>query len=365
VKKLIALALLAVCAGIAWFQWGANKPLPAQSSSAIASAATASAGALPPSSVLKIDPSLGAKTNVNSAVVTAQSRRGQLPPVISPLLSDYLARKDLPALMAKVSQLPNDGEALFIRAQLLSRCAKRTDISEPPGKSLEERRAAFVAGLSPTHPETAQRIAAYDAANTDSCGPLRVIETTAKEIAELLARASELKDATALARDVNCEIFASADQSAKGANRAAEITDQRFERVRQAIATRNPIAVRAGVGMLANTYRNGTFRLGNDGVNIDSNSMFHAANILACQYGADCNADVLRACANDGKCRANNYDDYMAYYQLSPNEAQTVEAYRAQLTQMIDSKDFSQLRLIKGDQPTDSVRTGSYFACTP
>jgi len=110
-------------------------------------------------------------------------------------------------------------------------------------------------------------------------------------------------------------------------------------------------------------YRNGAFRIGTENKPIDVRTMFHAANLLSWQYGSDCNVDVLRACANDGRCAANNFDDYLAFYELSPYDAQSAESYRALLTQMIDSGDFSGLQLVKGDQPTDSVQSGSYFSC--
>ena len=71
----------------------------------------------------------------------------------------------------------------------------------------------------------------------------------------------------------------------------------------------------------------------------------------------------MRACANDGKCDVNSYDDYLAYYQLSPSDAQAAEQYRGWLTQMVDAGNFGQLQLIPGEQTMDSVRVGSYFSC--
>lgn len=299
-----------------------------------------------------------------AGTTTIAPKRGQLPGAVSPLMADYIARKDFPALMTKLSQLPNDAEALYLRAQLLERCANRTDLpaNTPKRKTAEERRENFVALLPPNHPDTAQRIAAYDASNGDACGTLRQTETNSKEIADLLARAKELGDPVALARDVNCEIMASADPTPGGA-RALEINDARAERIRQAIASRSPQAVRAGVGMLSNTYRNGAFRFGADGAPINQRAMSFVANLLACQYGADCSQDLQRACANDGHCGATSFEDYLTFYQLSPSDAQLVEAYRTQLTQMIDGGDLSALRLVQGDQPTESVRMSSYFSC--
>lgn len=91
--------------------------------------------------------------------------------------------------------------------------------------------------------------------------------------------------------------------------------------------------------------------------------MAYVANVMACQYGADCMVELLRACANDGKCDASSYDDYLAFYQLSPHDAQVAEQYRSWLTQMVDANNFGQVPLVSGEQTTDSVRLGSYFTC--
>jgi hypothetical protein len=364
VKKVLAIVILVVVGAFAWRQWSASQNGTAGPTKASTPTqnSVAKSDALPPSAVLKIDPRMSASPAQSASRSTPQ--RGQLPAKVSPLMADYIARKDFPALMAKVSDLPNDGEAQYIRAQLLNSCAKKTDQKDAkPRKTWTERRADFVASLPQNHPDTPIRINAWDLANPDVCGSLRDLETTKKEIADAFARAQELKDPAALARELNCEILATNDPVKFPDARAVEINDSRVDRIRQAMASRDPTAVRAGVGMLSNTYRNGAFRLGNDGPYVDQATMHHVANLLACQYGGDCVTPVHSACAREGRCSTNNFEDYLAYYELSPSAAQLVESYRRQLTQMIDSGDFSQLQLVKGEQPTDSVRVGSYFQC--
>ena len=364
-KKILLIVAMLVTVFFIWLKWGATVDVPAAPVTPATPKASAN-GALPPSAVFRIAPGLGSSSSDGSSNRVLAVARGQLPRALSPMMADYVARKDYSALYATALQSPNDPEALFLRAQILSSCATQTDQAAAAAtrKTPAERRQEFVAKLSPTAPDTAQRTAAYDAAYADVCGTLRTTETTSKEIAELYARAKALSDPTALARDLNCEIFDSIDLKANG-NSAAEINDSRFERIRQALGSRSPIAVRAGAGMLANTYRNGAFQLqiGTDKRPVSARNMFHAANILACQYGANCATDVLQACAKDGKCAANNFEDYLAFYELSPHDAQTVESYRAALTQMIDSGDFSALQLVKGEQSMNSVRSGSYFSC--
>jgi hypothetical protein len=370
-KKWLASLVLVAFAAFAYFKWQSDQASSVDAKVAGASPASEKGlanGALPPSAVFKIDPrAAGSNAASGGASVSNMNsmKRGQLPSAMSPMLSDFVNRKNLPELLNKVSALPNDAEALYLRAAILSSCAKQTDrpANVPARKSPEERRAAFVASLPANHPDTAARIAAYDAANPDTCGSIRAIEYSQQEIEDLYAKAQALKDPSALARELNCEILATGDPRTNGGARGVEISDARFDRMRQLIGTRNPIAVRTGVGMLANSYRNGAIRIGADGSPIDQQAMGHVANILACQYGADCNVDVLRACASEGKCGASNYEDYLAFYRLSPAMAQLVDSYRTQLTQMIDANDFSALQMVKGDQPTDSTSLYGYFSC--
>ncbi|MGL4234274.1 MAG: hypothetical protein ACRDAM_02445 [Casimicrobium sp.] len=371
-KKWFAIIVLAVAAAAAFFKWQSDQSSSGDAKKTgsvdAAQKGAVAAGALPPSAVLKIDPRAGSAQGVSSVAggsTTNTMKRGQLPSAMSPMMSDFVNRKNFPELYNKAIAMPDNGEALYLRAAILSSCATQTDrpANSPPRKTPEERRAAFVASLPPNHPDTAARIAAYDAANPDVCGPLRSLQYTQQELEGLYAKARELKDPSALAPDLNCEIAATADPRTNGGSRGAELTDARFNRMRELIASRSPIGVRTGVGMLANTYRNGAIRIGRDGEAVDSIAMGHVANMLACQYGADCNVDVLRACASEGKCNASNYEDYLAFYRLSPSMAQVVDSYRTQLTQMIDSNDFSALQMVKGEQPTDSTSLFGYFSC--
>jgi hypothetical protein len=370
VKKLLAIAVLIAVAVFAYFKWAEERHTAGTAPKSPATAAGAStsapaAGALPPSSVLKIDPRVGGSQSASGASTGLTSKRGVLPPAMSPLLNDFVQRKDFPALLAKATAAPNTGDALYVRAAIMEACAMQKDrpANAPPRRSRDERRASFVASLPVNHPDTAARIAAYDNANPDVCGPIRSMEYMQQEVEDLYAKARELKDPNALARELNCDIAATGDPRLNGGQRGLELNDSRAERIRQAIASRSPVAVRTGIGMLANSYRNGAFRWGADGPNIDGEAMGHVANIMACQYGADCNVDVLRACAAQDHCGASNYDDYLAFYRLSPATAQLVDSYRTQLTQMIDANDLSGLQVVTGDQPTDSMRQYNYFNC--
>ena len=189
--KRSALFLVVVCAlFLVWWNWG-NSVAPTPPAHVVGGPANSAPGAnaLPPSAALSIDPKLG----VQATTVATALKRGQLPPVLSPLLSEYIARKDFPALLSRLRQMPESSEALFLQAQILERCARITD-TNPKGalpKSPEERRAAFVAALQPDARDTPMRITAYDAVNADPCGDLRATQTSRSELADLRAKAAE------------------------------------------------------------------------------------------------------------------------------------------------------------------------------
>ncbi len=361
-KKTLAVVFgLAVVAAIAWMTL-AERTGGLASNGSTASGETKggtnqiAANALPPSAVLKIDPRANSTTTGASTTIRTQALAK-----LSPLMQAYVERKNLPDVFRRAEALPESGEAAFIKAEILERCVTPSDAAaSPPQKSLDERRKSFIASLPLNHPDNTMRINAFDVVNQDRCGDLKNLPITKAEIAALYAKASEAKDATALARDLNCELTNTSDP-AKNGSRALSITPEQFERLQQSMRSKSPAAIRVGVGMLGNTYRNGSISIGDRLA--DSQALHHTANLLACQYGDDCSSFPLRACARQGRCATSNYEDYMAFYDLSPNAAQRVEEYRAEFTRMIEAGDFSTLRLTLGDQNTDSVSTGSYYRC--
>lgn len=362
-KTLAAVFGVAAVAAIAWAILEGRTSSPASGSSTASSETSAgngksaiAANALPPSAVLKIDPRA-----VSTATGASTTVRSQALAKLSPLMQAYVERKNLPDVFRQAQALPESGEAAFIKAEILALCATPTDAAAgPPRTSFDERRKSFVAALPVNHPDNTMRINAFEIVNQDRCGDLKNMRITKAEIAALYDKASETKDATALARDLNCELSNTSDP-AKNGSRALSITPEQFARLQQTMRSKSPAAIRVGVGMLGNTYRNGSISVGDRLA--DSQALHHTANLLACHYGDDCSGFALRACARDGKCATANYEDYLAFYDLSPNAAQRVEEYRAEFTRMIESGDFSTLRLTPGEQNTDNVSTRSYFRC--
>ena len=52
---------------------------------------------------------------------------------------------------------------------------------------------------------------------------------------------------------------------------------------------------------------------------------------------------LQRECALRGRCDVGSYYEYLYYYQTSPSEAQTIDAYRRALSAMLHAGDFSSL----------------------
>jgi hypothetical protein len=316
---------------------------------------------LPVNAVLRVSPKMSAAISTPSRAISEQTNAKAH---LSPMMHAYLEGRDWPGLYAQAVQGGDAPEAIAMRLALLERCATVTDRASPekPEKSKEERRAAFVAGLSPTSPETHARIAAYDALAVDACQNLKDTKITKAEIAELRAKAEASGDPVATFRKIDCESYKSRDPS-KPELRAQAISEEQFAAVKKAIASKNPSALRPAVGFLQNTFRNAAVHFGPDQEKIDPRITFAVADILGCQYGGNCERNLQRVCAYEGKCSVSNYSDYLGFYELSPYAAQKAEAYRLQFTQMIESGDFSQLTIKMGEQDLQSVTSGSYFSC--
>ncbi len=319
---------------------------------------------LPISAVLRVSPKAATTNSAGLARANAATAQTSTRTHLSTMQRAFMEGRDLPGLFAQAVQLGEAPEAIAIRLALLERCATITDRAAlaKPEKSKEERRATFVAGLSPTNPETPARIAAYDALAVDSCQGLRDTKTNKAEIAELRAKAEATGDAVSTIRKIDCESLKTRDQS-KPELRAQAITEEQFAAVKKVIASKNPDALRPAIGFLNNTFRNAAIHLGPEQEKLDSRVAFVLADILKCQYGGNCERNLQQACAYQGKCSISNYSDFLGFYELSPYAAQKAEAYRQQFTQMIESGDFSQLTLKMGEQDLRSITSGSYFSC--
>jgi hypothetical protein len=361
---LVLVAVVMVAAG--WWM-GRGTALNAPATSAAQSAPKSNSASvdaqvrLPVNAVLRVSPKMSVTNNASARAISEQtSAKAHL----SPMMRAYVEGRDWPGLYAQALQGGDAPEAIAMRLALVERCATVTDRASPerPEKSKEERRAAFVAGLPPTHPETPARIAAYDALAVDACQNLKDTKITKAEIAELRAKAEASGDPVSTIRKIDCESHKSRDPS-KPELRAQAISEEQFAAVKKVIASKNPSALRPAVGFLQNTFRNAAVYLGPDQEKIDQRITFAVADILGCQYGGNCERNLQRVCAYQGKCSVSNYADYLGFYELSPYAAQKAEAYRLQFTQMIESGDFSQLTIKMGEQDMQSVTSGSYFSC--
>src|SRR3569832_780090 len=108
-KKFLFL-LIVIGLFAAWWQWGTaglSKPPATVVAPPAVTPATSTPTALPPSAVLNIDPKLGAGAG---AAAMAASTAGKLPTTMSPVLSEYIARKDYATLYNKLKTTPDNPE---------------------------------------------------------------------------------------------------------------------------------------------------------------------------------------------------------------------------------------------------------------
>ncbi|MEP7155222.1 MAG: hypothetical protein ABI905_05585 [Betaproteobacteria bacterium] len=355
-RKLLLVSVIAI-AGILFYV--ANR----HHDESVGVSATAPTGAgekLNASAVLKID--LARPTTVPAA------RAPRVAP--SPFTQVYNDRKDWPGLYKQLKAASPTAETQYLLAQLLTACAKRPTAVPPAGSPVrppdtrEERRARFMASLSPKDPQLEKRKTAYDAANGDNCGDIAQVDFDAAEVQKLYEAAAAAGDprarAVQIARQIEDEARALSSAGQPGPNPrmgAYPISDAQFATIRELLGSQDPAVMAELKGILSSTLVDGSIRLGPNQETVDNMAFHQAWGLVACEFGARCDKtspEMLAQCASNGHCDADNLYDQTYYYGTSPYAAQLVERYRQQLAQMIASGDFSQLNLARG--PNDPGR---------
>ena len=280
---------------------------------------------------------------------------------LSTLRQSFQKSPSLSGVYRQASAL-DTGEAAFIKARILQDCAKIVDTeSKRSYTPVEERRKAFLASLPLNGADNAMRISAFDKLFSDRCGELRNLQVTRSEVAALFEKAAQANEPAAVARDAQCNIESTYDKDSPGFP-TMSITAEQFAKLPQLLRSKDPAAISAGIALLGNTYRNATIHV--NGRSLEAESLMHASELIACQYGADCNRWALAGCAMQGKCALGNYNDYLAYYELSPSSAQHVEEYRTAFTRMIETADFSTLTFTPVQTNSEVGATGITLSCS-
>lgn len=315
---------------------------------------------LAPSAVLSIDPR--ASTVASNARPTVASAVA-----VSPAVAEFLERKAWPQLYERIKSQPPTAESLYLQLAMLEACATISDRNDPRRQRppIEARRQRFEASLPANGPDNALRKTAFEKMSADFCGDLSKITVTEADLTQLREQAVQAGSMAARMRTLTDEVWKEAEAAPPPPNGPREaaptLTEAQERTLREALASKDPFAIRAAGELLSNTLRDASVSLGTDGQPIDNMAFHMATNIVACDFGLRCDSDthyqLLSACAHQGRCAASSYADYVNYYGASPHQAQLVESYRQQLAQMIASGNLDALRVRRGPQP----ETGNRF----
>jgi len=340
--------VVAVGAALAWLAWR-----PATDESADIRKAGQRA-AQPRVAGSAFDSHAPARSGTSAVVARAPSG----PPT---LFGEYLKSTNYRALYDRLanSSEGETAEGRLVRYQLLRDCANVTDDKSyryrgwRPGPATREE---FVAGIAMTDPNRDRRIAAYDAFNANHCGTLSEVTIAYADLKALLQGAAAAGDPRARAIAVEQQLWETRRESGGSWVRDGGVTvsDAQFETLKQSAGSRDPEAIRVTGRVLSNSWSDYALRVGPDGQPVDPRQFVNAWLVLACEYGAPCGADTPRmqqACAYEGRCDAQSYPDYLSYYQSSPYDSQLLARYRGIIRDAIESGNWSQIQLVRGQAP--------------
>ena len=163
-RKLLAILVLF---GIFLAVYALLRPAAPPSTTASSAVAATQTGDLSASSVLRINPRTAHPAPSAASPVKSA-------PMVTPDIAQLRQRKAWAELHARVSSGPKTPEALYIQAEIYSRCAKRPPAAGP-SSSQAEAREKFIATLK-GDPSGEQRIAAYEKSKADPCEGLALGE---------------------------------------------------------------------------------------------------------------------------------------------------------------------------------------------
>ncbi len=352
--KLIVAAL--VLLGVAYFAFQKNDA-PSGTESKNVTATTPKLGA---ASVLNIDPKI--RSNVHVSTIAPKL-------AVSTEMQLFRDRKDWPGIYQRAKNGAQTGEAQYLQAELLEKCAKRPPSADPrkAAETPESKREQFLKGLAGSEAQKTVRIAAYDALNVDVCGELKQIEYSKDDIARLTKAAADAGDPHGRAWQLMGDIRKASEDDfalrkdpnggssilAQGARPMSTylLADEQWEQVRGMLVNGDSGVLAELRPLLASTLKDGSLSIGTDGQPIENRALWLALGLVGCDLGQNCSANnrqLLSACAYQNQCGSASLQDHTFYYESSPHNAQLVESYRLAITEMIRTGNFSNFNLIRG-----------------
>ncbi|HET7729561.1 MAG TPA: hypothetical protein VFK48_05970, partial [Usitatibacter sp.] len=236
------------------------------------------------------------------------------PPKAAPptLYGEFLKSKSHRALYDRLQGSPESytPEGKLVLYELLRECATVTGGRRAWRPSVPKRED-FVAGIAATDPMRDKRIAAFDAFTTDRCAGFEGVTIAQADLTKLLEESAAGGDPRARALAIEQELWRSRRSAGDG---RTTLSDAQIDSLKQAVATRDPEAIRVAGRVMSNSWSDYALRLGAEQAPVEPKPFMNAWLVLACEYGAPCGADtprMLQACALQGHCNADSYPDYL------------------------------------------------------
>ena len=355
-KLLIAIARIT---GIGFYLLQKRNETPAIVAAAPGASVAVATTKLGATSVLNIDPSVSS---------TPRAQPNVPKPRLSAEMQLFRDKKDWPLIYQRAKNGPQTGEALYLQAELLEKCAKRPLNDAKKVESTREiKREKFIQTLSGKEQQKIARTAAYDALNIDVCGELKSIEYSKDEITKLSKAAAEAGDprarawrlqgdsAKATSDDYNARNNIKPEAGDKTQSRMDGylISDQQWAAARELLAKADPVVLVDLQSLLSSTLSDASIRLGPDKEPIENRAFFSAWTLVGCDMGNNCgvsNPQLLADCAYRNRCGSTSLQDQIYFFEASPHEAQLVERYRQTILDAIRTGDFTNLNLVRGPQ---------------
>ena len=362
--KLKLLIAIAGITGIGFYLLQKRNETPAIVAAAPNASVAVATTRLGAASVLNIDPSVSsaprAQPNVPKTTLSAEMQ----------LFRD---KKVWPLIYQRAKNGPQTGEALYLQAELLEKCAKHPlNDAKKVEDTREIKREKFIQTLSGKEQQKTTRIAAYDALNIDVCGELKSIEYSKDEITRLSKAAAEAGDPRARAWRLQVDVTKASSDDYNARNNIKpdagdkaqyridgySISDQQWAAARELLAKGDPAVVSDLRSLLSSTLIDASIRVGPDKELIENRALYSAWTLVGCDMGDNCsgsNPQLLADCAYRNRCGSTSLQDQTYFFDTSPHEAQLVERYRQTILDAIRTGDFTNLNLVRGPQTRGST----------
>jgi len=276
-----------------------------------------------------------------------------VPARASAIALEFRSARDLKAfadrLMARKAELTADER--YHLAKALEECQFATSINEDLVAYGAKQRRQFLASLPINDPNSAKRIAAYEAVdNTQRCARFQGTKISPKDVDDLFQAAAQQGDVRAQARILVAELNKniSSNQRSTEPVQSTRVGADDMSRIIGLLETQDPEAMLIVGQFLSQSSMASQLRIGPNGEVPEPSAFLGAFSLVACDLGPDCvslNRDPQMACAYGGYCDASSFEELYQNFLASPWAYAQAVRYRNIIHTAINTQNWSLLGL--------------------